>query len=142
MIGCFKPKDREQWEMIVPPTTDQNNMFYHFLKDDGTNIFPRMIGDTWYYQAFKKSFKKKDETESVLYNMTVEQEAIELHKLTTIIKEKGGLVLDLSTDAVTCVFKKDFPFQTKEINGITLIDGFFMIQSRRFINTNSKTRTD
>ena len=87
MIGCFTPKDREQWEMIVPPTTDQNNMFHHFLKDDGTNIFPRMIGDTWYYQAFRKSFKKNDETESVLYNMTVEQEAIELHKLTTIVKK-------------------------------------------------------
>ena len=131
MIGCFKPKDREQWKMIVPPTTDQNNMFYHFLKDDGTNIFPRMIGDTWYYQAFTKSFSKKDETEAVLYNMTVEQEAIELHKLATIIKEKGGLVLDLSTDAVTCVFKKDFPFQTKEINGVTLIDGFFYDEEQK-----------
>ena len=69
MIGSFKPKDREIWEHIVPPTTDYNNCFYHFLAADGTNIHARQIGDTYYYQGFRKHKMIKEETEAPIYNM-------------------------------------------------------------------------
>ena len=39
MIGCFKPKDKENHELILPPTTNVNVCFHHLLKDHGTNIY-------------------------------------------------------------------------------------------------------
>ena len=104
MIGCFNLKDKEIWELAVKPSTNYNNMFYHFLNQDGTHIFSRQIGKDTYYQGFKKTKHIREETESPLYNMILEMEAIELHKLATIIQSKGGQVLDLSTDSVSCVF--------------------------------------
>ena len=51
--------------------------------------------------------------------MILDMEAIELHRLTQIVEEKGGEVLDLSTDAVCCAFQgEEFPFEL--IDGINL----------------------
>jgi len=125
MIGCFKPKDREAHQLLIPPTTDVNTCFYHLLKDNGTNVYSFDVDETTYYQAFRSYIQTTEETEAPFYHMILEQEAIELHGLTKIIKEADGLVLDLGTDAVTCVFKKDFPFKTITKDGKKLIDGFF-----------------
>jgi hypothetical protein len=39
-------------------------------------------------------------------------EAIALHKLSNLIKSKGGIVLDLNTDCISCSFPNDvFPFE-------------------------------
>ena len=50
----------------------------------------------------------KDETEAPIYNMILDMEAVELHKLSCIVVDKGGRVLDLSTDCVTCTFQNGF----------------------------------
>jgi hypothetical protein len=92
MIGSFKPKDRDVWEHIIPPTTDYNNCFYHFLAADGTNIHARQVGYTLYFQGLRKHKMIKEETEAPIYNMILEQEAIELHKLATPITSNGGTV--------------------------------------------------
>ena len=56
----------------------------------------------------------KDETEAAIYNQIVELEAIELHKLGQIIKANDGIILDLNTDCISCVFKSnDLPFDLK-----------------------------
>ena len=60
-----------------------------------------------YYQLYSISTISKQETEAPIYNQIVELEAIELHKLKRIIESKGGLCLDLNTDCISCVFKKD-----------------------------------
>ena len=46
-------------------------------------------------------------------------EAIELHKLITIVHENNGIVLDVNTDAVNCVFPFNLPFTLDEKNNIT-----------------------
>ena len=45
-------------------------------------------------------------------------EAIELHKLMTIVKDNKGTILDLNTDAVNCVFPHNIPFTMDEKNNI------------------------
>ena len=55
----------------------------------------------------------QEETESPLHHIISELEAIELHRLSRVNEQAGGLVLDLSTDAVTCEFKsKELHFKT------------------------------
>jgi hypothetical protein len=80
----------------------------------------REIGEQWFYQVFEKSLTSREETEAPLYEMVLEMEAIELHKLGEVIKSKRGVLLDLSTDCVSCVFPKDiFPFELEE-DGINI----------------------
>ena len=43
--------------------------------------------------------------------MVLEKEALELHRLSRVVESKGGHVLDVSTDCVSCVFPYNkFPF--------------------------------
>ena len=46
-----------------------------------------------------------------LYNMVLEMEAVELHRLCKVVASKKGVVLDLSTDCVICTFPNEFPFK-------------------------------
>ena len=87
MIGCFKPKEREHWKTIAI-TTDGNNAFNLMLDSNGCFIDHRTIGDQDYYQAYEKFNTKKEETEAPIYNMILDMEAIEMHKLMTLIVSK------------------------------------------------------
>jgi len=100
MIGTFKPKDREdRWKTLLI-TTSADNAFAHYLNAHGCFIDARQIGDQTYYQVYETSTTRRDETEHPLYNMIVEMEAIEVHKLNKIIEEHGGTVLDFNTDCI------------------------------------------
>jgi hypothetical protein len=111
MIGCFKPKMRENWRSLLI-TTSPNIAYGHFLDKNGCFIDTRHIGDNTYYQVYDRFFSNNEESEAPIYNQIVEQEAIEVHKLMQIIKGKGGLILDVSTDSVSCVFKTNkSPFE-------------------------------
>ena len=47
--------------------------------------------------------------------MILELEAIEMHTMAILIESKGGLVLDISTDEIACVFPNDeMPFELNE----------------------------
>ena len=51
-------------------------------------------------------------------------EAIELYKLSKIIKENVGTVLDLKTNCISCIFpNNEFPF--KLIDGLNLSDYYW-----------------
>ena len=64
------------------------------------------------------------ETEMMIYNMVVQMEAIQLHELSLIIQSKNGIVLDLNSDAITCIFPDDkFPFELYDDN--VNIRGFY-----------------
>jgi hypothetical protein len=126
MIGCFKPKDKEHHELKLPPTTNVNVCFHHLLNDHGTNIYAFDVDNTMYHQAFRSYMVTQEETESPLYHMVLELEAIELHRLSRVIEQAGGLVLDLSTDAVTCVCKsKELPFKTVTQDDKQMVQGNF-----------------
>lgn len=123
MIGSFKPKARTSLHCLG--TTDEaNTAFYHYgLKPDNfINSFE--INDKTYYQIFETHIKEKLDTEAALYHQILEQEAIELHKLTCIIRQAGGTVLDLNTDCVCATFKNNkFPFEF--IHNTQNIKGFY-----------------
>jgi hypothetical protein len=137
MIGCFKPKDKEHHELMLPPTTDANVCFHHLLKDHGTNIYSFDVDNTMYHQACRSYMVTQEETESHLYHMILELEAIELHRLSKVVEQAGGLVLDLSTDAVTCVFKsKELPFKTVTQDDKQMIHGYFNDDKNRSLSIN------
>jgi hypothetical protein len=122
MIGCFKPKVRENWRSLLI-TTNPNAAYAHFLDKKGCFIDTRRIGDETYYQVYDRYFSNREESEAPIYNQILELEAIEVHKLKVLLESKGGLVLDVSTDCLSCVFKNnESPF--KLIND-TYIDGYF-----------------
>ena len=103
-------------------TRNPNEAYAKFLELKGSFIEVRDINETNYYQVYNKFITESDETEAPIYNQILELEAIELHKLKTIIEKKGGLVLDLNTDCVACVFKNDIlPFTILE-DGINIKD--------------------
>ena len=78
-----------------------------------------------------------EETKRPLYHMVLDLEAIELHKLSRVIEQAGGLVLDLSTDAVTCVFKtKELPFKTVTQDDKQMIHGYFNDDKNRSLSIN------
>jgi hypothetical protein len=122
LIGMFKPKLRENWKSLL--ITDQPNVaFHHYMDKKGCFIDHRQIGDRKFYQVFNKFTTEKDETEAPIYNQILGLEAIEVHKLMTIIKSKGGIPLDISTDCVNCVFPDNQnPFTMSD--GLN-IDGYY-----------------
>ena len=125
MIGCFKPKERENWRSLLI-TKNPNTAYAHFLDKNGCFIDTRHIGDETYYQVFDRYYSNREETEAPIYNQILEQEAIEVHKLMALIESKGGVVLDLSTDCVSCVFKTDnSPFDTIKIGDNNYIYGHY-----------------
>jgi 5-methylcytosine-specific restriction protein A len=107
MIGNFKPKPRENWKSLFI-TRDSNEAYHKFLELNGSFINIRDINNENFYQVYNTYFTESEETESPIYNQILELEAIELHKLKTIIESKNGLVLDLNTDCISCVFKMIF----------------------------------
>ena len=125
MIGCFKPKVRENWNSLCF-TSDCNVAFYHFIKNNAVFINHIDINDKTYYEVYLKSNTSYEETEAPIYNLVLELEAIELHKLTKVIESNQGYILDLSTDCVLCVFLDcNLPF---ELDDKKLLYDFIMIK--------------
>jgi len=118
MIGCFKPKVRENWKSLGM-TSSANEAYNLFLAHNSNFIDVRTIDDKDYYNVYNKYLTQKEESEAPIYHQIVELEAIELHKLAQLVKNNNGFVLDLNTDCVSCVFKNDeFPFQMEDVSNI------------------------
>ena len=117
MIGMFKPKERVNWKSLLI-SSDPSTAFYHYLKRDAAFIDTRIINDIHYHQVFESYTTNKLEAEAPIYNQVLDLEAIELHKLIAIVKDNKGIILDLNTDAVNCVFPHNIPFTMDEKNNI------------------------
>ena len=124
MIGCFNPKVRENWKTVAI-TTNTSEAFEMYLQAKGAFIDTRPIGGTQYHQVYEEYFTNRDETEAPLYNMIIDMEAVELHKLATEIWNKGGLVHHLNTDECTCSFPRDDKCPFPLIEGSINLDGYF-----------------
>ena len=110
MIGCFKTKDSEIWKSLCI-TADENEAFYYFLNKDGSFIHNMNINEKQFYQAYNKRIVRPQEFETPLYDMVLQMEIIELHKLSKLVMNNNGVVLDVNTDCVSCVFLDDkLPF--------------------------------
>ena len=123
----------------VQISTSANEALKKIIDLQGSIITTREIDNVKYYQVYNKYFSERDETEALIYQQIVEIEAIELHKLTKIIKGSKGQVLDLNTDCVSCCFKNNvFPFQM--IGDSVNIDGFSGVMMKQILNTNSSKK--
>ena len=123
LIGNFKPNHnkRANWSSLCI-TNNSNEAFTNYIKNDGAFIHSFKVDDKRYYHALKQGYKTNLENEIPIYNQILQQEQIELHKLMMIVKNNNGTVLDVNTDAVSCIFEGDeLPF---ELDGINL-NGFY-----------------
>jgi len=116
MIGNFKPNlnKREIW-FSKSFSESSCDAFNTYVKYQGCFIDVKTINNKRYYHTFQKAYNTNLETESPIYNQILQQEQIELHKLSKLIVSRGGLVLDYNTDAINCIFPNNmFPFELVE----------------------------
>ena len=111
IIGTFKPNEERINYKSMLMTTSADNAFHHYLSYSNSVIDNIEVDDQTYYHVFKTSKNHSEETETPLYNMVLDMEAILLHKLMKKVEQNQGTVVDVMTDCVTCYFKKGFPFK-------------------------------
>jgi 5-methylcytosine-specific restriction endonuclease McrA len=125
MIGSFNYNctKHENWKSLCITESSFESM-HHFIEKDAHFIDVMMIDGKSYFHLFEKSETKKLDSKSNIYNQIVQQENIELYKLSKIIESKGGRILDLNTDAITCTFPDNKnPFVVMEDG--TNIEGYY-----------------
>jgi hypothetical protein len=125
MIGGFKPNTQKKqiWTSVIV-TQSKIEALQHAMEYEGSFMSSFVSDNKLFFHVFKPSKTTNIETERPLYDQIVQQEAMELHKLKTLVESKGGIVTDINTDAITCTFPDDkFPFDLideKNINGYSL----------------------
>jgi len=104
-----------QWKSICI-TANSSEAYHQFIQNKGCFIEVITINSTKFFHVYKEILKTNIESEKPIYDQIMDLEAIELHKLAMLIESKGGKVLDLNTDCISCSFPNDIlPFE--------LIDG-------------------
>jgi 5-methylcytosine-specific restriction enzyme A len=122
MIGGFKPNTQKKvnWRS-VHVTESKIEALQYSLQYEGSFMSSFVSNNKLFFHVFAPSKTTNIETERPLYDQIVQQEAMELHRLKTLVESKGGVVTDINTDAITCTFPNDkFPFDlidAKNING-------------------------
>jgi len=122
MIGGFKPNTQKKvnWRS-VHVTESKIEALQYSLQYEGSFMSSFVSNNKLFFHVFAPSKTTNIETERPLYDQIVQQEAMELHRLKTLVESKGGIVTDINTDAITCTFPDDkFPFDLideKNING-------------------------
>ena len=66
MIGCFKPKARDNWKTVCI-TTDSNVAMHHYLDKNGCYIDTRDIAETSYHQVYERYVTERQETEAPIF---------------------------------------------------------------------------
>ena len=117
MIGGFKPSVNKniRWKSLCI-TSKSTEAYEYFLKFKGCFIKTiKTENGNIYYHVFREIVKSNVETEQPIYDQILDIEAMELHKLATLIKSKGGQVLDLKTDAINFIMPDNkFPFELED----------------------------
>ena len=124
MIGSFAMDTETSLWKCLAITEDVNEAFSLFLSEKASFVDTNTSSRGRFYSVFKEINSINLETEKPIYNMIMDLEAIELHKLSQIIESNGGQVLDLKTDCIRCSFENEHPFKLIE-NDKTNIDGYF-----------------
>jgi len=117
-IGSLKPNQtkNKKWSILCI-TRSKEEASEYFLKYNGKFIESFQMDNQTFYKVYKEIENTKTETEAPIYNQILDLEAIELHKLSQLIENNGGNIIDLKTDCVVCTFLNDvFPFELSENN--------------------------
>ena len=112
MIGGFKPNTQKKvnWRSIHV-TESKIEALQYSLQYEGSFMSSFVSNNKLFFHVFAPSKTTNIETERPLYDQIVQQEAMELHRLKTLVESNGGIVTDINTDAITCTFPDDkFPF--------------------------------
>jgi energy-coupling factor transporter ATP-binding protein EcfA2 len=114
MIGGFKPNNikKPNWYSIII-TQSYKEALLNCAKHDESFIYTfSNTSNALFFHVLAPHKTTNIETERPIYDQIVQQEAMELHILKTLVESKGGTVTDLNTDAITCTFEDDiFPFE-------------------------------
>ena len=124
MIGRFKPNLNKnvQWKSICI-TANTCEAYEQFLQNKAYFIEVITINNIKYFHVYKEILKTNIETEKPIYDQILDLEAIALYELAELVKSKGGEVLDLNTDCISCSFPDDvLPF---ELDGKNLVGFYF-----------------
>jgi DNA polymerase III delta prime subunit len=114
MIGGFKPNliKKSRWYSIIVTQCKLEALRFAVKHDDSFIDTFATENDKLFFHVLAPHKTTNIETERPIYDQIVQQEAMELHMLKTLVESKGGTVTDLNTDAITCTFKDDvFPFE-------------------------------
>jgi 5-methylcytosine-specific restriction protein A len=99
---------------------------------DHNNIFieNKKVGNEEIFNVITSENITTDYFTNIIYHLILDIEALELHKLKTIIEQKGGHMTFLNTDCVECWFKKNKnPF--RKIPNTDNIDGYFWDKDKK-----------
>jgi hypothetical protein len=124
MIGRFKPNLNKniQWKSICI-TANTCEAYEQFLQNKAYFIEVITINNIKYFHVYKEILKTNIETEKPIYDQILDLEAIALYELAELVKSKGGEVLDLNTDCISCTFPDDvLPF---DLDGKNIVGYYF-----------------
>lgn len=122
LIGSFAiNKDSKFWKSLLI-TENLNEAWELFFNNNGTFINMQESERGIFYNIFQEYNNINIETEKIIYDMILQIEAIELHKLKTIIENKGCQVTQYKTDCITYNYIGEYPFKLIDEKNI---DGYF-----------------
>ena len=125
MIGNFASSNKSEYSQSLMITEDLSEAFYHFYNSNNCFIDMKESERGRFYHLIQNNESINCETERIIYDMIVEMEAIELHKLKNIIEKKGGVVTEYKTDCIRYDYIGDFPFSMLDGSSADDIDGYF-----------------
>lgn len=96
-VGCFNKRGCNQMKMNM--TSSEEQALYDFYHNNSMFVRHDKLTNLWI--TYKENHIEFDESRIPLYKFIVEQEAIEMHKLTKRIQRIGGIVTALNTDCVS-----------------------------------------
>ena len=122
------------WQCLCN-TENKKEAFGLFVSENASFVDVNTSSRVNFHSVFKEINSISLETEKPIYNMIMDLEAIELHKLSKIIESKGGKILDLKTDCIRCSFDDEIPFKLIDYKNI---DGYFFDSDNMIPNINLK----
>lgn len=96
-IGCLNKKNHERHYLSM--TSSDEEALMEFFQNKGTFIRHDLDAKIWFiYHSQKIDF---EETRMPIYKYTLEEEAIELYRLTKLIQDAGGIIMRRNTDCIS-----------------------------------------
>ena len=122
MIGNFASKSKTNYSKSLMITEDLSEAFHYFYNNNKCFIDMKESERGNFYHIIEQNENINCETERIIYDMIVEMEALEMHKLKKIIKSKGGIVTEYKTDCIRFNYNGDFPFKMLDDKNLTELD--------------------
>lgn len=111
MIGKFASNTQIEYTKSIMITEDLSEAYRYFYNNNNCFIDMKQSERGSFFHLIENNKSINSETERIIYDMIVEMEAIELHKLQKIIESKNGCVTEYKTDCIRFEYINNFPFE-------------------------------